>query len=121
MSDQTSDPGQLLQQNPLLGGGLLAVAVALLGVLLRVILKSDTRWERLNDAQSDQLDHTIQRLAAAEARVDAAEARAIAAAREVEELRRVHERDQRKCEAVQREVERLKAEVARLKNQLPGG
>lgn len=83
----TAQADQLLTTNPVLGGGLLAVGLALLGMLLRVILRSDSRWERLNDAQGDALKIAITRLTSAEAKAETAERRALAAEGELASLR----------------------------------
>lgn len=79
--------GEDLAANPYLSGGLIGAAVMFLGQLLRVILKSDTRWQRLNDAQADQLEHAVARAEAAEQRALGAEQRALAAETQLTELR----------------------------------
>ena len=80
--------GEDLAGNPYLGGGLIGAAVVFLGQLFRVILRSDTRWQRLNDAMDEQLAHAVARADAAEQRALAAEQRALGAEAEAAELRK---------------------------------
>lgn len=115
-----------LGQNPWLGGTLLGVVVALLGLLIRTFLRSDNRWDRLTEAQEGELNRTSDRLDAAEAKVveammraGAAEFRAkqaeTAAARAetaLETLRALHVRDTERCEA---DLAELREQLAALK------
>lgn len=103
--------GSDLTQNPLLGGGVVAAGFFLIALLVRLLMRSDTRWERLTGAQGDELDRTLERLESAEQKAELALARAIKAEQALDHLREVHERAQATCQA---EVAALRVELSRL-------